>query len=91
MNRYQTFSNRIKPLRDMLVEYVSNAKRNETRNLVKLKSEIFEIFDQLEGPEEKSHKIKEIRRKIENDMDNNSFNDIEVASYIRDLLVYGYK
>lgn len=91
MNRYQSFSNRIKPFRELLVEYVSKSKRNEIKNLEKLKSEFFEIFDHLEGPSENLHFIKDIRAKIANDMENNSFNDIEVASYTRDLLVYGYK
>lgn len=75
MNRYQSFSNRIKPLRELLVEYVSKSKRNETENLEKLKSEFFKIFDELEGPADNFHHIKKIRDKIVRDMGNNTFDE----------------
>ncbi|WDF45233.1 hypothetical protein PQ459_10015 [Chryseobacterium sp. KACC 21268] len=75
----------------MLWSYVSACKRSDVEVMQELRPKILELFDELEGPEENLHHIKEIRAKIVSDMDNNSFNDIEVASYKRDLVFYGYK
>ncbi len=91
MNHYQRCSNRIKPLTEILWDDVGAAERKEYENCEKLSIQFFEIFDELEGPEENIHHIQEIRAKIVRDMDTPIFDDIEVAAYTGDLLVYGFK
>lgn len=90
MKRNQKFGNRIKLLTELLWEYTGVTERGETENKEKLRSQFFALFDDLEGPEENLHHIKDIRSKIICDMERDYFDDIEVAEYTRDLVVYGF-
>lgn len=88
---YKDWKMNIKHLTEMLWSYVSACKRSDVEIMQALRPKILKLFDELEGPEENMKNVKEVRDKIVRDMDNNSFNDIEVASYPRELTANGYK
>ena len=87
---YKDWKMNIKNLTDLLWDYVF-PEEDELEARTKLRKQILDLFDTLEGPAENFHHVQEIRNKIVRDMDANSFDSIEVASYTRDLVIYGYQ
>lgn len=88
---YKDWKMNIKNLSDLLWSYSGALDRNDLEEMYELRPKVLELFDQLTGPEENANNVKEIRNNIVRDMNDNSFDDIEVARYTRDLVFYGYK
>lgn len=57
---YKDWKSNIKNLTEKLWEYWSASDRNEIGQKEILRKEFFEIFDNLEGPEENHHLVEEM-------------------------------
>ncbi|MCU7615680.1 hypothetical protein NZ698_00600 [Chryseobacterium sp. PBS4-4] len=81
----------IKYLTDYLMNYVSAMEENNTQETERLMTEIAPIFDKLHSNTSEETKKQEIINLILLKMQEKTLNHLDVATYTRELVVYGFQ
>jgi len=91
MERYKDWKLNIKHLTDFLMSYVSAMEENNVEEMEKLMPEIEVIFDQLYSTTTEESKKEEIINLILLAIQEKTLSHLDVATYTRELVVYGFR